>query len=87
LQWESPEDDEKAMQLVVSMGDSIAKSSCRHKSDIPYRFMSDAYDGQRVLSSYGANSFRELSSISTRYDHERVFQKLQHGGWLLSNES
>ncbi|KAI0850467.1 FAD-binding domain-containing protein [Daldinia vernicosa] len=86
LQWENPEDDTVAMQLIVNLGQRLAEVSAVHNSQLDYRFMNDAYDGQNALSSYGAENFKKLLDISKIYDPTRVFQRLQHGGWLLSKE-
>ncbi|KAI1423464.1 FAD-binding domain-containing protein [Xylaria sp. FL1777] len=86
MQWQSPEDDAAAFDLVRSIGEDIAQASSRHNSVIAYRFMNDAYEGQNVLSSYGRESFQRLLSISEAFDPDRIFQRLQHGGWLLSKE-
>ncbi|KAL1979197.1 hypothetical protein VTN96DRAFT_6519 [Rasamsonia emersonii] len=86
IEWYSAEDDAQAMGLIRSMGQSIAMSASQHGSDLAYRFMNDAYDGQAVLSSYGAGNMEKLWKISQAYDPEGVFQRLQNGGWLLSRE-
>ncbi|KAI1349007.1 hypothetical protein F5Y01DRAFT_317206 [Xylaria sp. FL0043] len=86
LQWQSPEDDACAIELKTSLGQDIARFSSLHKSTVAYRFMNDAHEGQRVLSSYGEKNFNKLLAISRSYDPQRIFQTLQHGGWLLSKE-
>ncbi|KAI8959966.1 FAD-binding domain-containing protein [Daldinia sp. FL1419] len=86
LQWEKPEDDAAAMHLIASLGQRLAGISKVHGSQLSYRFMNDAYDGQNALSSYGPNNFRKLLDVSKAYDPTRVFQRLQNGGWLLSKE-
>lgn len=74
------------MQLVVSLGRRLTEITTTHGSQLDYRFMNDAYEGQDVLSSYGAGNFERLLEISKAYDPDQVFQQLQHGGWLLSKE-
>ncbi|KAI0409330.1 FAD-binding domain-containing protein [Xylaria palmicola] len=86
LTWESQDDDSAAMDLLVRMGQGFASAAKHHGSEIRYRFMNDAYDGQDVLMSYGAENLQKLIDISRRYDPDQVFQRLQNGGWLLSRE-
>lgn len=86
MNWESPEDDVPAKQLIHKIGQSIEEIAHRHDSYLSYRFMNDAYDGQGVLVSYGHANFQKLSSISQAYDTDGTFQRLQNGGWLLTKE-
>lgn len=66
------------------MGNTILSSAAKHGAELPYRFMNDAYDGQPVLSGYGAGNLGKLRRIAQAYDPQHVFQRLQNGGWLLS---
>lgn len=82
--WDSPNDDTRIFDLMHRMGDTILSSAVRHGADLSYRFMNDAYDGQPVLSGYGAGNLHRLRPIAQAYDPHSVFQRLQNGGWLLS---
>ena len=84
MEWDSSVDDARAVRLIQSMGERILSSAIKHGADLPYRFMNDAYDGQLVLPGYGAGNIENLRKIAQAYDPERVFQRLQNGGWLLS---
>lgn len=86
INWDSPEDDVPAKQLIHKIGQCIDEIAYRQGSNLSYRFMNDAYDGQGVLVSYGPENFQKLSSISQAYDMDGTFQRLQNGGWLLSRE-
>lgn len=86
INWSSSEDDEAAEHLIRTIGLEIDDISSRRGSKVAYRFMNDAYDGQRVFSSYGQDNFRKLSDIRRQFDEDEVFQQLQNGGWLLSKE-
>lgn len=83
IDWSSASDDSEAMSLLDQMGQSIADFASRNNAELSYRFMNDANSGQRVLSSYGVGMFERLWVISCKYDPGRIFQRLQHGGWLL----
>ena len=76
--------DVRVISLVQDLGHKILASATKHNADLPYRFMNDAYDGQKVLSGYGADNLVRLKKVAKAYDPEGVFQKLQNGGWLLS---
>ena len=87
MEWDSPHDDAQAIGLIQNMGQAIRLSAIKHDADIPFIFMNDAYDGQQVLSGYGAGNLAKLRNIAKAYDPEGVFQRLQNGGWLLSREN
>ena len=84
MEWTSVHDDARAIELTQKLGESIRSFAVKHDADLSYRFMNDAYDGQSVLSGYGAGNVELLRNIAQAYDPEGVFQKLQNGGWLLS---
>jgi hypothetical protein len=46
--------------------------------------MNDASRDQNPLASYGTTNVEKLENISKKYDPQRVFQKLQNNGFLLS---
>lgn len=83
MEWDSSQYDDRAFGLLQSMGKAILSSAIKHGADLPYRFMNDAYDGQPVLPGYGAGNIERLRRIAHAYDPQRVFQRLQNGGWLL----
>lgn len=86
INWSSSEDDEAAQALIYTIGEKIEEVPSRRGTSIAYRFMNDAHDGQPVFASYGNDNFHMLSKISREYDRNKVFQRLQNGGWLLSRE-
>ena len=86
MQWDSPNVDALAIELIQRMGETIRSLAIKHGAQLSYRFMNDAYDGQQVLSCYGARNLERLRKIAQAYDPEGIFQRLQNGGWLLSRE-
>ena len=52
---------------------------------VDYLYMNDASRDQNPLASYGAANIARLRAIAAKYDPTRVFQTLQHGGFLLRN--
>ena len=46
--------------------------------------MNDAYDEQPVFSGYDAGNLGKLRRVAQAYDPQRVFQRQQNGGRLLS---
>jgi len=50
----------------------------------PYLFMNDASRDQNPCASYGEDSLRRLRRIARAYDPNQVFQRLQGGGFKLS---
>lgn len=81
----SPKEDARAKSLLREMGVAVERVARERGSLLGYRFMNDAYDGQDVLGrgSYGSEGREKLRAVSCKYDGERVFQRLQNGGWLL----
>jgi len=66
---------------VVEVADAVSK---KNNTFIPYRYTNYAAYDQNPLASYGAENLQKLRDVASRYDKDQVFQKLQHGGWLLS---
>lgn len=84
INWNSSDDDASAKALVHEIGDNIEEIASRHGSELMYRFMNDAYDGQDVFGGYGLGNLQKLSCIAQAYDIDGIFQELQNGGWLLT---
>lgn len=51
---------------------------------LPNLFVNDAGGSQNVMASYGQESLANLKAVSKKYDSAQVFQKLQAGGWKVS---
>ncbi|KAL9082402.1 MAG: hypothetical protein Q9159_006445 [Coniocarpon cinnabarinum] len=84
MNWASAEEDAHAIEIIHKMGAAIQSAAVENDADLPFRFMNDAYDGQKVFEGYGAANLQRLQQIAA-YDPEGMFQHLQNGGWLLSN--
>jgi hypothetical protein len=50
-----------------------------------FQFMNDASYTQSPLTSYGPEMLAFLRDTSRKWDTQRTFQRLQNGGFLLSN--
>lgn len=50
---------------------------------LDFKCMSFANASQKVLHSYGTDNVQRMQETAAKYDPEGVFQKLQHGGFLL----
>jgi hypothetical protein len=85
VEWTSQEDDKAAHDLVTQMSDGVRKISKERNASLPYQFMNDASRVQKPLESYGPESFSRMLAVSEAYDPDRVFQKLQNSGFLLSS--
>ncbi|KAE8374065.1 hypothetical protein BDV26DRAFT_296330 [Aspergillus bertholletiae] len=83
--WKNAKDEERvreAVRKIVDVAESEAKQTGVH---LPYLYSNYASRDQDPLASYGAENSNRLKEIALKYDPDGVFQKLQNGGWLLSN--
>ncbi|KAI9697354.1 MAG: hypothetical protein M1820_007860 [Bogoriella megaspora] len=85
IQWEDPNYNAAALSTVRSLADSIKQSAQRRGLGLSFEFMNDANYKQDVLSSYGNSSAARLRAVSEQVDPQQVFQKLQNGGFKISN--
>ena len=53
---------------------------------LDFKCMSFATASQKVLGSYGPDNIKRMQETAAKYDPEGVFQKLQHGGFLLRDQ-
>jgi hypothetical protein len=65
---------------MVNRSIAIARTS---GLDHPYLYQNYASYQQDVFASYGAENLVKLKSISTKYDPQQVWQKLQPGYFKL----
>lgn len=82
--WKNPADEErvrKAVKAVVDVAESEARA---HGTYIEYKYSNYASRDQDPLASYGAENLAKLKEIAKKYDPNQVFQKLQYGGWKVS---
>lgn len=81
ITWTEANYDKEATQALVSFGDDITASAQQLGTDLKFHYMNDAGSNQDVLRSY--NSLERMKAVSRAYDPFQVFQRLQHGGFLL----
>ncbi|KJK68503.1 FAD binding domain protein [Aspergillus parasiticus SU-1] len=83
--WKNAKDEERvreAVRKIVDVAETEAKQAGVH---LPYLYSNYASRDQDPLASYGVENAKRLKEIALKYDPDGVFQKLQNGGWLLSN--
>jgi FAD/FMN-containing dehydrogenase len=82
--WSNPEDEEtmrEASRKILDRAEAVAK---KNGTFMNFRYMNYASRDQDPLATYGPENLARLRSIAQRVDPEGVFQKLQHGGWLVT---
>jgi len=84
-EWSDPSDEDRVRAGVKKLIDTAEKVSKEHGTYLPYRYANYSSRDQDPIASYGEENVEKLREIAKRYDSEGVFQKLQNGGWLLSN--
>ncbi|KAE8381334.1 hypothetical protein BDV26DRAFT_278900 [Aspergillus bertholletiae] len=77
--------DAAAQQAVYTMSEKVQSLAEERQLLLDFKCMSFATAAQRVLRSYGPENIRAMQKTAAKYDPEGVFQNLQHGGFLLSN--
>ncbi|KAI1264929.1 6-hydroxy-D-nicotine oxidase [Xylariaceae sp. FL1019] len=83
--WHDASLDEAAFAEVDELRIAVEKAAEGQGMKLEYAFMNDASPIQTVLDTYGDANLKLMRDVSTRYDEEQVFQKLQNGGYLLRN--
>ncbi|KAI9035718.1 FAD-binding oxidoreductase [Aspergillus affinis] len=84
-EWPEDGDDTAAQGAVDKMLAKVQSLAEERQLLLDYQCMSFAQASQKVLGSYGAENIQTLQDVAAKYDPEGVFQKLQHGGFLLRN--
>ena len=84
-EWPKDGDDTAAQNAVDKMLERVQSLAEERQLLLDYRCMSFAQASQKVLGSYGAENVQRMQDVAAKYDPEGVFQKLQHGGFLLRN--
>ncbi|KAJ5657925.1 6-hydroxy-D-nicotine oxidase [Penicillium longicatenatum] len=83
-EWPQEGSDDAAAQMAVATMTEAVQSLAKEKGVLlDFKCMSFATASQKVLRSYGADNLERMQETAAKYDPERVFQKLQHGGFLL----
>lgn len=83
-QWSNPGDNAKFGAGLDSLTQYARTQAQNDKILLPNLFANDAGASQNVLASYGSQSLANLKAVSTKYDPQQVFQKLQNGAWFVS---
>ncbi|KAJ5914076.1 6-hydroxy-D-nicotine oxidase [Penicillium tannophilum] len=76
-------DDHAVRKAVATMAESVESLASEKGLLLDFKCMSFANAYQKVLRSYGAENAERMRETAAKYDPEGVFQKLQHGGFLL----
>ncbi|KAH8590930.1 hypothetical protein B0O99DRAFT_633847 [Bisporella sp. PMI_857] len=84
IDWEDAKDDDLVRSVSIETTALWAELGKQRGLNNSFIYMNDASRDQSPLSSYGSDSVQKLKKISLKYDPERVFQKLQNDGFLIS---
>ncbi|KAH7328991.1 hypothetical protein B0I35DRAFT_418986 [Stachybotrys elegans] len=84
-EWPQAVSDEAAERAIEEITDKTKQMAQEKDLLLDLMCMSFATAGQKVLSSYGADSLRMLQETAAKYDPTGVFQNLQNDGFLLKN--
>lgn len=84
VDWVDEADDELVRSVSIELTEQWKTVSQERGLNIDYIYMNDASRDQNPLAGYGATNVDKLKKIAKKYDPNRVFQKLQNNGFLLS---
>lgn len=84
-EWPNDGDHAAAQNAVETMAESVQSLAQAKGLLLNSLCMSFATGSQKVLRSHGADNVKMMQDTAAKYDPEGVFQKLQHGGFLLRN--
>lgn len=82
-EWPQNSDDAAAENAVDTLAATAKSLAEKEGKLLKYLCMTFASSEQDVINSYGAENVKEMQQVAAKYDPEGVFQKLQHGGFLL----
>lgn len=86
-QWKEPEDRPELLDTLAGLVDYMVSQARATDNLLPYTFMNDGGYMQDVPAGYGARSVATMRAVSRKYDPKQVFQKLQVGGWKVSEST
>ncbi|KAL8664740.1 MAG: hypothetical protein Q9168_007844 [Polycauliona sp. 1 TL-2023] len=81
--WNLAKDDAYVYALIKETYEMVNALTQKRGLYDPYIFLNDALPGQKVLRSYGAESFARMQSVSKKYDPRGMFQTQVPGGFKL----
>lgn len=84
ISWSHAADDQRILAAAQNMVDRSVAFAKTKGMDHPFLYQNYASYQQQVFPSYGQSNLVKLKTISTKYDPQRVFQKLQPGYFKLS---
>ena len=83
VQWELPADDARVHAAVQKLFAKADAASKRGSTFNPYLYLNYAAVWQKPIDGYGAQSQRNLQSVSQKYDPRGLFQQQVPGGFKL----
>ncbi|KAI4209164.1 MAG: hypothetical protein LQ351_007880 [Letrouitia transgressa] len=81
--WNLAKDDAYVYALIKETIEKVEALTKKRGLYDPYIFLNDAFPGQKVLRSYGDQSFQRMLEVSKKYDPTGMFQKQVPGGFKL----
>lgn len=82
-EWPQDSDDAAAENAVDTLATTARSLAEKEGKLLKYLCMTFATYEQDVINSYGPENVKEMQRVAEKYDPNGVFQKLQHGGFLL----
>ena len=81
--WNLASDDAYVYKLIQETYEMVIDLTKQRGLWDPYIFLNDAFMTQKVLRSYGADSFTKMKAVSAKYDPYGMFQTQVPGGFKL----
>ena len=82
--WNLASDDAYVYKLIQETYEMVIDLTKQRGLWDPYIFLNDAFMTQKVLRSYGADSFAKMKAVSAKYDPHGMFQTQVPGGFKLN---
>ncbi|KAI4241491.1 MAG: hypothetical protein LQ352_007433 [Teloschistes flavicans] len=82
--WNLAKDDAYVYALIKETYEKVDALTKQRGLYDPYIFLNDAFPQQKVLRSYGAESFNRMLAVSKKYDPRGMFQTQVPGGFKLN---
>lgn len=82
--WNLVSDDAYVYNLIQETYEMVISLAKQRGVWDPYIFLNDAFMTQKVMSSYGADSFAKMKAVSAKYDPHGMFQTQVPGGFKLN---
>ena len=82
--WNLASDDAFVYKLIQETYEMVIDLTKQRGLWDPYIFLNDAFMTQKVLESYGTDSFAKMKAVSAKYDPHGMFQTQVPGGFKLN---